>query len=118
MTVSGSGRAVVSPYHGSAHPSPCLTLRHGLGATVAVSHHHQPERPTMSTLYRTPSTLSDSDRRRIDILFDLLSAHTTLVDPDDRRGARWVVAEAVRLAKQYGFDDPETVGDLLAQGIL
>lgn len=64
------------------------------------------------------STLTDNDRRRIDILFDLFSAHTSLVDPDDKQGARWVVAEAVRLAEQYGFDDPETVADLLAEGIL
>ena len=67
----------------------------------------------MSTEY-----LTDDDRKRIDVLSDLFFAHTTLADPDDRQGARWVRAEAVRLAKEYGFDDPETVGDLLAESIL
>lgn len=67
---------------------------------------------------RLGKPLIDDDRKRIDILSDLFFAHVALADPNDRQGARWVVAEGARLAKQYGFDDPETVGDLLAESIL
>ena len=66
----------------------------------------------------TTDHLTYDDSKRIDILSDLLCAHTSLADPNDSQGARWVRAEAVRLAKQYGFDDPETVADLLAESIL
>lgn len=62
--------------------------------------------------------LTDADRKRIHALLDLLVAHTTLADPSDSQGASWVEAEAVRLARQYGFDQPETVGLYLAERIL
>lgn len=62
--------------------------------------------------------LTATDRNRIEFLLDLIHAHTALLDPHDRQGASWFVAESVRLAKQYGFDDPDTVGDLIASWVL
>lgn len=71
----------------------------------------------MTTL-RNIVSLTTDDRERADTLLALVSAHLTLVDPDDRQGARWVVAEAVRLAEQYGFDEPGLVGQFVADAIL
>lgn len=66
----------------------------------------------------TTGHLTADDSKRIDFLSDLFRAHLTLTDPNDSEGARWVIDEAVRLAKQYWFDDPETVGVVLAESIL